>query len=91
MKIPTFVPDKDRQLSMCASYKNMKKKYIKPEMQDVMLAELDFICHTGISSSGTAQGGIDVLGKKRGVIDRTDDVSFGYSTLWGDQQDVTEE
>ena len=90
MKIPTFVPDKDRQLSMCESYKNMKKKYIKPEMQDVMLAELDFICQTGIRSSG-ARPDIDVLGKKRGVIDRIDDVSFGYSTLWGDQQDVTEE
>lgn len=77
---------------MCPSYKNMKKRYIKPEIQVAMLAELDFICEQHvISSSGTAQGGIDVLGKKRGVIDRTDDVSFGYSTLWGDQQDVTEE
>lgn len=75
---------------MCPSYKNMKKRYIKPEIQVAMLAELDFICHTGISSSG-ARPNIDVLGKKRGVIDRTDDVSFGYSTLWGDQQDVTEE
>lgn len=90
MKIPTFVPDKDRQLSMCASYKNMKKKYIKPEMQDVMLAEQDFIC-IPLNESGQADPDKQTLGKKRGVIDRTDDVSFGYSTLWGDQQDVTEE